>query len=418
MPLLSKVCRVYSRYNMFVEELIKTSMSKRVAVLYGTSKVKHVLRRTNANKEALKRYLSESLTHSRIPLNKILLETTEKKKISFGSINSSSFKAAPNKGDVAEGIFAASIYARFLSKTKKINTNDVKTVLRNAAKTKKISGGTSKTLSISLTEKSANKNGVVYDDIKMDVTLAATNMNSLLDPSLWNDDLKALFDMSVKYANSATVKKWADVLYCNDQYNIIEVIADGTVDQSKTKVDVRVEIDKKKVNINVSLKIGDVRQFGQVGGSDFDKVAGMWKKLGIDINSERKPYYKELAKKEVIKAFAIVYESVVQNKTVQAKEFKKFIIQNATLKEEGVSLIQLGNQVKIYDFDKLEKITQEDIEMKQKKDKFGKPFIIFHIGKQELLQIRMKIENRVKGVYVKTYIEKLNGLTEMIAESI
>lgn len=415
MPLLNKTGKNYSKYNMFVEELIKTSMSKRIPILYGTSKVRHVLRRTNANKDALTRYLRESMTNQRAPLNKIMLETTEKKKISFGEINSVSFKAAPNKGDVAEGIFAASIYARFLSKTKKINIRDVQDILKKADKRKRKTGNT---IRLTLKEKSANKNGIVFDDISLNIILAETNMNSLLDEDIWTPELKNLFDLSIKYANSKTVKDWADLLYCNNQYNSIEVVADGTEDQSSTKVDVRVIIDKSNVDINVSLKIGNVKQFGQISGSDFNILEKMWKRLGVNISPKRKKYYDLLGKKETIKAFALIYETVVQKKQIETKHFNDFIVQNATLKEKNVSLIQLGTKVKIYDFNKLKKITNEKIEMKQKKDSFGKPLIIFHIGKQELLQIRMKIENRVKGVYVRNYVEKLKGLEEILASTI
>ena len=96
--------------------------------------------------------------------------------------------------------------------------------------------------------------------------------------------LKEYVDSAVKYANSPNVTKWSKLVYENNRYDKIEVLSDGLGGQRSTKVDVSVKItdDKGKlmpVDILVSLKAGDVKQFGQVSGAEFNKQQDLWGRL-------------------------------------------------------------------------------------------------------------------------------------------
>lgn len=410
----------YAKYNAFVEKMILESMNKHVPVEHGTNK-KYIIKRTKKNKDSLDRYLKESLKGGNGPLNDILLDTTDGAQINFGSLTKPKFRAVANKGDVAEGIFSSALYAKFKSKSKNIKVQNVYDVLDEARNKLKVRGGKRRTVEISLKEKSENKNGVVYDDISLKIILAESNMHSLLDSSVWNSELSDIFNSAVAYANSKTVQYWADLLWKNNQKNLIEVISAGTEDQTGTKVDVFVLIDRKKVDINVSLKAGDVKQFGQLGGTDFEKIQKMWKYLDVDISKDKKKYYEFLSKKDVVGGFNVIYNTVANKKTFDTTLFSDFVKYNATLRESGVTLVQLSRNAKIYDFEKLKKLKGMKISVKKKKDSTGKPFVIFYNGNTELLKIRMKIENKPTsefGVYVRTYIEKLQGLTDLLAETI
>ena len=97
--------------------------------------------------------------------------------------------------------------------------------------------------------------------------------------------LKEYVESAVKYANSVNVTKWSKLVYENNRYDKIEVLSDGLGGQRSTKVDVSVKItdDKGKlmpVDILVSLKAGDVKQFGQVSGAEFAKQQqDLWGRL-------------------------------------------------------------------------------------------------------------------------------------------
>ena len=61
-------------------------------------------------------------------------------------------------------------------------------------------------------------------------------------------------------------------------------ISDGLSDQKGTKVDTRVKITDYKgelqpVNINLSMKVDDIGQFGQVSGMTFDVQQELWKQV-------------------------------------------------------------------------------------------------------------------------------------------
>ena len=71
------------------------------------------------------------------------------------------------------------------------------------------------------------------------------------------------------------------MFYGNGLKNEIEVFADGETDQTGTKVDVRVtandhENNKIPLDLNISLKVGSVKQFGQYGGVSYEVQAKMW----------------------------------------------------------------------------------------------------------------------------------------------
>ena len=86
------------------------------------------------------------------------------------------------------------------------------------------------------------------------------------------------------------MKKWSKLLYENNRYDKIEVISDGLGGQTTTKVDVYVKVDDQPIDIKVSLKAGDVKQFGQVSGAEFAKQEKLWEETfgyGTVIKTEK-----------------------------------------------------------------------------------------------------------------------------------
>jgi hypothetical protein len=394
------------------------SMKDKKLMQWNTSKV--YIKDTKKNKEAIelfaklaKRKIDEPEAYS------VELETGPINKMcSIGSFEKPKVDAKGNRGDIAEGIFGAAITARFLHKNTDINKRQVKDVLSSLTGSGQIRDKT---------YKSPNKNKAVDDDVRFYLSLAKVNMDALLDPKQW-DFLDDLFDSAVKYANGNTVVAWSKLLYENNQYNKIEVISDGLSNQKGTKVDVKLLVDDKKTDINVSLKAGDVKQFGQIGGSEFEKAVEMHALLfNINIKHLEDKYNQLLAKKDPQGALYLVYNYVKDqvNLKVRTKRSKDALLKQlgeginhfATLGEENVTLVQLNSsEAKIYNFKGVvDAVSALDLSCSIK-DSAGKPKLLLHDAKnRNLLEIRVKQENKDSGPYFRQYVEKGKLLGDLIA---
>jgi hypothetical protein len=250
-------------------------------------------------------------------------------------------------------------------------------------------------------------------------------MKGLETPSNWNA-LSDIFQSAVKYANGQTIRKWSKMLYENNQFNHIHVISDGLGGQTTTKVDVKVLVDGQPTDVNISLKAGDVKQFGQIGGSDFSKQVELWRSLlGIDVSSLEKKYKTAIANKDVNGALYLTYSYAgdVFNKAMADKESRKKgvvrlssgVVYYATLREEEVTLVQLvSKEAKVYDFDKLQFALTNTNLIANIVDSAGKPkMVIQEVGtRKTLLEIRARIDKQ----YIRNLVEKGKFMSELIAE--
>lgn len=368
----------------------------------------------------------------------IPLETTDPKNkfIKIGSLNKPNVKY--NLGDMAEGVVGAAITARFIYKNKNINSQLVYGVLRALAKSGMTNYPGKKGKQVERTFKSANQNPKIMDDVRCFISLAEVNMTALLSRS--NEALlKEYIDSAVKYANSNNVKKWSKLVYENNRYDKIEVLSDGLGGQKTTKVDVSVKITNDKgellpVDILVSLKAGDVKQFGQVSGAEFEKQEELWEQLfGYkNIIKPLKKKYDDLmfVNKKPDEAVYLVYQKVNQqlNQDLKSNESDKLLekLSNAinyfaTLREDYVSLVQVGGgKAKVYKFDDIyEKLSGRDYVSSIKTGSSGLPTITISSGNQDLIQFRVKQEFKSDGSpYIRNYVEKLSLLGDLLAESL
>lgn len=353
--------------------------------------------------------------------------------------------ASFNKGDVSEGILAAAITARFVSKSARINEQDV---IRMIRKLKKGTGGFKGVTSLTSFD-SPNKNTRIVDEVVCKVNLAENNMKAFLDPKTYsatNKDMTALVRAAVQYANGTNIMKWADLMYENNQKNKIEVNAEGLLDQTGTKVDLKVVIDGKQAGVGVSLKAGDVKQFGQVGGSKFDSMVSLWGPLGVKYSGRfEKDYEDMLAKKEVAPALTTAYsEAVKQIKRLSQEQLQKalaaFMDAHATSGEKDVVLVQLNRgEATVYNFENLkkklvgqeitinltsgltDKLNDGGFKGKASMPKNKIPKVEFLVGGKVLVSVRLKLEgNRIdsKGkklpLTVRSYVEKGPVTTQLI----
>ena len=410
-----------------------------------TIKANNVLVKNNAaNKKVLKDWQTLAASQGTEKQAKDLVLETDKGDVKFGQLTKPTVNI--NFGDMAEGMLAAAITARFVNKNRDITTDDVFDILKTFKK--KTKGGSTppgkKGLFGEVTFKSENANPKIIDDVVLIISLAEVNMNGLLDPKN-KPSLMGLAKSAVAYANGTIVSANGKLIYENNIYNKINVVADGLGGQTTTKVDLYVEIGTKKkapvrVNINLSLKAGSVKQFGQVGGIEYEKQVRLWKML---LNYEsvvatiKDEYEQFLEDDSPVEAVSLAYNTVMnQLKTdLYSSRKKKKIMQSladgitdfATSGEEGVTLVQLNKEdAKIYDFSDLqEQLNREefDVRMEWQTGLGGRTpkMIIFKRSTLEgdadadddLLQIRVKTEKA--GTYFRNYVEKGRHLGNLIS---
>jgi hypothetical protein len=345
-----------------------------------------------------------------------------------------------NKGDISEGILAAAITARFLSKTKSISYNDVISVIKKLKKPK----GATKGLTTETEFQSPNEQKKVVDKVICKVNLADINMKAFLSMNSYNNkDVKQIVEMSVKYANGKNIMSWTNLLYENNQYNVIEVLSEGLLDQTGTKVDLKVLVDKKQVGVGISLKYGDVKQFGQVGGSKWESMEKLFKPLDVKFSKKTEDdYIKMLSEKKVAPALTLAYSEAVKQLNKKASKklvelISNFMKYHATLGEKDVVLLQLKkNEALVYDFSVLQrKLLGYNLKIELDSgntdkltgfkggSKIPKINILIAETDEILLTIRLKLEgNRVnsKGVRlpltVRSYVEKGKATTKLLIE--
>lgn len=320
-----------------------------------------------------------------------------------------------NRGDMAEAIFGAAITCRFINKNTVVSEQQVMKIINNIDPNRP-----SQTFEFD----SPNKNPKISDKVCFQLNLSTSNLKALTDRTV-QPTLADIVQSSVKYANSATVTRWSTELFNNNRYNKIEVLAIGTVSQTETKVDVLVKIDDKQVDINVSLKADDVKQFGQVGGSGFDKQEMLWTKLfGIKpTNTMEKRYYDILQnQKDVVAAIGSVYSDMADAINAKLMSKKNDVYSDlstgiryfATLNQPEVTLVQLSRQeAVVYSFDNLATLLSiSKLKAKYINTKSYPEVAMVDENGDVLLTVRLKLESKEKS-YVRNYVEKGKLLTKL-----
>jgi hypothetical protein len=234
-------------------------------------------------------------------------------------------------------------------------------------------------------------------------------------------------------------------MYNNNQKNKIEVKSEGLLDQTGTKVDLRVIIDGTQAGVGVSLKAGDVKQFGQVGGATSNAMNEFFNPLGVKFSSKNlKDFETLVSQKEVTEALCLAYkeaykqikELIKSDSLAFKKNISNFMKFHATRNEPDVALVQLSkNEANVYNFDNIQKKLKGielDVVYSEagtdvvKGKKIPQLKIISPTLTKDniLLQLRNKLEgNRVNskgkkvGLTVRNYVEKGHLTTQLLAET-
>lgn len=409
------------------------------------------LKNSAANRQALEQFREEAFKRWKggKARDEIVVET-DKGTFQYSRLSTEDARTGQgfNKGDTSEGLLAVGMAARMISKTKKISKNDIVKILKNL---KAVESG--KTSTAKKTFKSANANPKIHDTIILDIGLAPKNMNALLNPKIIDGFFDDLMMSVLDYANNGRVKRWADLLYNNNRSDIVEIKSDGIGGQTTTKVDLFVNVNGKRVNLNISLKAGDAPQFGQLAGADIETMKDLWGPMGVkfgssevakfdsflmsnSLTSHEKPIaainyaYQEAAKQ--------INEMARRDRTLFIRNLSDFINRHATYNDDSVQLVQLNKkQAQIYTFKNLFPAVQQDgkqliatVEGQKIGDEAAKllpskptlPRLMIHPSDSKpgyhLLMIRSKIEKKGgdKPFYHRNTLNKGKYVTDLIAK--
>ena len=410
---------------------LETAMKKGTPVSRGSGKSVR-LKNSPANVEALKLFstIGSNPKNQKAALA-IQLEVvdTKTKTIAIGSIDKPNIKY--NLGDMSEGVVGAAIAARFIYKNRNITAQQVYAVIRSLPPASNYPGKKGKRTE--RTFSSANEKKGIIDNVRFYLSLAEVNMAALQDPSN-AAIIRPYVQSAVRYANSTNVKKWSKLLYENGRQDYIEVLSDGLGGQTTTKVDVSVKVNNEPVDIKVSLKAGDVKQFGQVSGIEFEKQEKLWETsfgYGSEISGLEKNYDALVAQNQAAQAVTLVYNKVATmfnrdmrttKRTEILRKFAESIKFFATLNEDNVTLLQVGNDAaKLYSFDQIaEALGDTQLVANIQMGKTGLPTLLINTAENvPLIQYRVKQEFKPDGSpYIRNYVEKQKGLTPLIGQNL
>ena len=416
------------KYVAAMVETFENSMSFSRGVPRGAKPGIVTLKNNSRNRNIINRFVSLATAGNDKQATDLRVEVKEVKRlIPIGTFTKPTIKV--NMGDVAEGVFACAITARFINReVNQISARDVMGIIGSLAP-QPILGRKSQRAIYSTT--APNLGVQVRDGIKLELVLGAANMAFVVK----GQGLEQFVAASLQYANRQSVTTWVNTLYTNKRADRIEILGDGVSGQRSTKVDTKVKVTNDKgqlqpVNIDVSLKAGEVKQFGQVGGIDIQKLSKFFSNIfGVQVDSFIAGKYQEktISEKDVEGGLNYLYEEV----TKKLNDINPSIVQSiangiklyATGGDENVELVQLSKgEATIYNF--------KDVGQKLAGLKYSAtvtrsgtlPQITVSSDSKILISIRSKKENKKDSqgrpyTYFRNYIEKGPLLGELIARA-
>lgn len=332
----------------------------------------------------------------------------------------------PNRGEIAEGILGAAMFAKFTKRAPQeeiaqVTVEDIDRVLKSL---KQVSTTETTTKYQVQVKDSDNQHA---DTVSFDLELKTAPKQALFDLGKRNA-LKNEFSSAAAYVNTPNAERYSRYFYVNGKADAIEVIASGATEETKSKVDVFVQVNGKKLRLNTSLKVGGVKQFGQVGGGEQASMIKLWKYFGVDV-AQYANKFEKMRSKDQFSALEWLYRTIADqlsaelagdNDTEEAKfvtNIANAVSYFATLGEKNVELVDFSKGgFKILRFnDLVQKLRGVNLTATYKEAK-GRPEIGIHDvadPKRELVSIRVKIENKKAGIYVRNIIEKGPLLEEL-----
>lgn len=252
----------------------------------------------------------------------------------------------PNMGDLAEPILACGVAAKFANPDAVVTRTAIEKLLRKVIKKnpENIDGKPGGELK-------------VKDNIFLRVAIRKREWEWLKDESHW-ELIDWQFKAVAQYCNdkSRSVEGKVDLMkgkgrrlhliakayMLNGRKDEIRVDADGTGDQKGTKADIKITLNGKKANMQMSLKVKGGDQIGQKAGVPFDRQYEIFKELGIDVGPARKEY--DEAVKEIDLGFYFLDRAEV-SKGKDDKRLPKAIEMQKQLREANSKSYRLAAKI-------------------------------------------------------------------------
>jgi hypothetical protein len=347
-----------------------------------------------------------------------------------GATSDSDVGKIANRGETAEGILGAAMFAKFTKREPDedigaVTPQDIGAVLDSLQQT----GEDQYQVEV---EDFDNEHA---DVISFVLRLKSVPYQDLMDPAK-RPLLANEFASAAAYVNSSDAERYSKYFYINGRSDQIVIMADGVTGETEQKTDVWVYItdengQPRKLRLNASLKVGGIGQFGQVGGDSDEAQQMLWNYFGVDVSPVLSKFKRTMKSDGQRAAFKKLYQYAAAqiDKELQnaGPEDEANILDNiatgithfATLGDPNVELVDFNKGgFKILRFNKLvDRLKDVDLEATYVDTKTWPEVVIQERGnpKNKLLTIRVKIENRPSGVYVRNIIEKeplLEKLTE------
>jgi len=335
-----------------------------------------------------------------------------------------------NRGETAEGILGAAMFAKFTKRESgedigTVTTQDIGAVLDSLKRT----GEDQYQVEV---EDFDNEHA---DVISFVLRLKSVPYNDLMDPEK-RPLLANEFSSAAAYVNSSDAERYSKYFYINGRSDKIVIMADGVTGETEQKTDVWVYVtdengQPRKLRLNTSLKVGGIGQFGQVGGDSDEALQNLWEYFGVDISPVLTKFKKAMKSDGPRDAFEELYQyaaTQIDKKLKNASpedeanildDIATGITHFATLGDPNVELVDFNKGgFKILRFNNLvDKLKNINLAATYVNSKTWPEVVLHERGnpKNKLLTIRVKIENRPKGIYVRSIIEKeplLEKLTE------
>jgi hypothetical protein len=337
----------------------------------------------------------------------------------------------PNKGDTAEGLLGAALFAKLLDrqngKIGQITTDDVWNVFDNLdpvsesdymVKSEDL-GGATDTIWFRLRVKNTVRTALETPELRKSIT------NWMLSP--------------VNYVNSPEGTEYAEEFYKNGTPDEIGVVSDGLSAQKDKKTDVVTAVRDPETNtikrevMPISLKAG-ADQFAQHSGSKWAAMETMFSKLGIelpDMSEWADEYEGYQSKNQQIEAAGHVYKKAADllNSKFDTPESEAEFVHTvaralrfwATNDDDQVYVVSFGSRGK---YDVLQ-FSQDSLIPAMKKLQLRAKFIPGDNPKIEiydkksdrmLFSIRTYLQSQEKGMYQRNVIEK-GPLLSVVADA-
>jgi hypothetical protein len=154
------------------------------------------------------------------------------------------------------------------------------------------------------------------DRIAFVLRLKSGPYQDLMDPAK-RTLLASEYASAAAYVNSSDAERYSRYFYINGRADQITIMADGVTGETEQKTDVWVYVtdedgNPRKLRLNTSLKVGGVKQFGQVGGDSEQTQQTLWNYFGVDVGPALDEFKKNIRGSNAKAALASVYRYAAQ----------------------------------------------------------------------------------------------------------